>query len=117
LIKLNKQKNNIACSPDREPEREEENVGTQNNKQDNNTPTRAPDNLCPVCLLNPRSAVFVPCGHALCYDCGIRIQGTLVPNNRMSLLPCWYSKCGSGIRNDIEGDGVGDEDQMELNYY
>ena len=68
-------------STDREPEREEENVSDQDD-QDDNTPTRAPDNLCPVCLLNPRSAVFAPCGHALCYDCGIRIRDNVVPNNR-----------------------------------
>ena len=73
-------------NPDREPETDEENVNHQDDQDDNtdrsSSPTRAPDNSCPVCLLNPRNAVFVPCGHALCYDCGVHVQGDVAPNNR-----------------------------------
>lgn len=76
-------------NPDREPETDEENVNHQDDQDDttdrSSSPTRAPDNSCPVCLLNPRNAVFVPCGHALCYDCGVHVQGNVAPNNRQAV--------------------------------
>ena len=53
-----------------QPEADQEHVGERIN------------NICPVCLAAPRSAVVTPCGHSACYSCADTIFQMAPPANK-----------------------------------
>ena len=69
---------------------------------DNQDAENGPDvngNACPICLVNARNAVMVPCGHSACFDCANTVMRMPPPRNKCG-------ECRMQIQNTVRVFGM-----------